>query len=376
MALYYWYGRSHPSGSLTPVSPVSRTTLVPRQQSTRGPRRRDFIIAVHRSYLEIAGDTETALFLAQLNYWSERTTNPEGWVYKSHAEWKSELNMGRWVVNRARRKLAGLGLIEQTNRMVNNRRTMHFRIRREALRQALRGYEARCDEPCADNSVDETEFYADDAPEDGTVVCMTPADRSAGFLQTGLPESSTPGTETTAETTTETLPCDGKPSPPPRQPGRPDKPAIDTAQQYRSTADGSKIRSKPHRSRPVISHGGQDGVRDAEYERQLAAVLERLPAFRRHRSPRRLREIVADYPEEVSVLELKKFAEYWSTKKLELPWLALRNWLERTRRLRARPRRGGGTAPQTGRPARGSPANRMPRRLPLVYTAPPVYDDG
>lgn len=101
----------------------------------------------------------------------------------------------------------------------------------------------------------------------------------------------------------------------------------------------------------------------------LFAILERVPGFPRTRDHDRLRELMADYPAINCYLEFKKFAEYWSTRKLKRPWLALRHWLDRSVwRDAARP------ASIWHRGSRSDARDRC-RRLPRVYTPPPVYDD-
>ena len=97
----------------------------------------EHVLAIPRSFIALTGDASTALFLSQLVYWSGRCKDPGRWVYKSHADWKAELGLGRCAVDRARRRLVELGIVEQKCRMVNGRRTMHFRIDRDALERAV-----------------------------------------------------------------------------------------------------------------------------------------------------------------------------------------------------------------------------------------------
>ena len=59
------------------------------------------------------------------------------------------------------------------------------------------------------------------------------------------------------------------------------------------------------------------------------------------------------------LLEFKKFREYWNTRKLQKPWLALMNWLEKAK--------AGKEVQQNGRTRN--------RDLPKHYTDPPRYDD-
>ncbi|MCK5585714.1 hypothetical protein KAJ02_06545, partial [Candidatus Bipolaricaulota bacterium] len=113
----------------------------------------------------------------------------------------------------------------------------------------------------------------------------------------------------------------------------------------------------------------RDTSAGAAQEQTLREILERLPAFRGQRDLARLTEVLQDYPDEADSLEFKKFVEYWRTRKLKRPWVALRNWLDRTRRT---------TSPshvsQLGR-QRPPPSRRIPRELPQDYSSVPVYGD-
>ena len=100
----------------------------------------------------------------------------------------------------------------------------------------------------------------------------------------------------------------------------------------------------------------------------MADILRRLPAFRNTLEPDRFRELLQDYPDECSVLEFKKFVEYWRTRSLTRPWVALRNWLDHERhaaRLRHAP----------SSPWRRQAIPHITRQLPTKYTEPPDYGD-
>jgi len=95
------------------------------------------VLGLPRQFLFLTGDVISALLLSQLVYWSERCTNPGGWVYKSEADWRNELNLKRRAMERARRDLKRLGLIETTLRKANGSPTTHYRVCHEALAAAL-----------------------------------------------------------------------------------------------------------------------------------------------------------------------------------------------------------------------------------------------
>ncbi len=86
------------------------------------------MLAYLRDFVELAGDHKAALLLSQLLYWTDRTRNPEGWIYKTHADWKRELGLGRYEVDHARKQHAAIGVLQEKIRMANGSRTLHYRL--------------------------------------------------------------------------------------------------------------------------------------------------------------------------------------------------------------------------------------------------------
>src|SRR5262245_21579 len=62
-------------------------------------------VAFRVVYAKVAGGTVAGLLLSQIVYWSQRTTDPDGWFYKSQEEWCDELSLSRRLLETARRKL-------------------------------------------------------------------------------------------------------------------------------------------------------------------------------------------------------------------------------------------------------------------------------
>jgi hypothetical protein len=50
--------------------------------------------------VELLGDHHAAALLMQILYWGDRTSDPEGWFYKSYAEWNNELGLSSYQVRR------------------------------------------------------------------------------------------------------------------------------------------------------------------------------------------------------------------------------------------------------------------------------------
>src|SRR3712207_6048989 len=61
----------------------------------------------HRNYLG------TAAVFMELYIGSFRTSDPDGWFFKTHSWWEEEHGLSREVVDTAREKLKGLGIIEE-----------------------------------------------------------------------------------------------------------------------------------------------------------------------------------------------------------------------------------------------------------------------
>jgi len=92
------------------------------------------ILTIPRLYLFLTKSHRAALLLSQCVYWSDRTKNPEGWFYKTYAEWKKELALNQHAVETA---LKVLPWIETKIDRVNRTNKMHYRVRMEELTKAL-----------------------------------------------------------------------------------------------------------------------------------------------------------------------------------------------------------------------------------------------
>jgi len=96
------------------------------------------VIAVHRVLIDFMGDIDGALLLNQLLYWHKKGNNPEGWVYKTFNEWTEEIALSKYQVNKARRKMEAMGILETKVKKANDGSpTVHYRIKEEALTDAI-----------------------------------------------------------------------------------------------------------------------------------------------------------------------------------------------------------------------------------------------
>lgn len=96
-------------------------------------------------------DANGGLFLSQLLYWSSRTSNKEGWFYKTYAEWKEELGLSehqaRKVINILKKEITDKKIIEDLKekgieelviletkvKKANTNPTVHYRLNFEVF---------------------------------------------------------------------------------------------------------------------------------------------------------------------------------------------------------------------------------------------------
>jgi hypothetical protein len=92
-------------------------------------------IAFQRSFKRITGSTPAALFLSQAWYWSKRTSDADGWFYKSGEEWEEETGLTRSERETARKICKALGIVEEKLKGVPA--TLFYRVNRAAIYELL-----------------------------------------------------------------------------------------------------------------------------------------------------------------------------------------------------------------------------------------------
>ncbi len=95
-------------------------------------------IAFNKHYVFLGCGINGALMLSQLVYWTSRTKNSDGWIFKTHHDWTIETGMTRREQETARKTLKDLGFISEKKMGVPRR--VFFRVERENLYQALVDY--------------------------------------------------------------------------------------------------------------------------------------------------------------------------------------------------------------------------------------------
>ncbi len=86
-------------------------------------------------YSDITGDNNSALMLAQLEYWDE--VKKGGWVVKSVSDWWNELRITPKQVKRIKAELESLGYIETTLVQWNNSQTTAYLFKKQAVQEAV-----------------------------------------------------------------------------------------------------------------------------------------------------------------------------------------------------------------------------------------------
>lgn len=120
-------------------------------------------IAYHRPFAAISGSVCGGVFLSQAFYWSQRTSDPDGWFWKTQEQWFDETFMTRYEQEAARKKLVAIGVLEQKRQGLPAK--LFYRIDRKALEIKLQSY--------ADKYV---EFPHTGMWETSRQVCGNPAD--------------------------------------------------------------------------------------------------------------------------------------------------------------------------------------------------------
>ncbi|WP_374663884.1 DNA-binding protein [Acinetobacter sp.] len=107
-------------------------------------------IAFNKHYVFIGCGINGALMLSQLVYWTSRTKNKDGWIYKTHEEWTQETGLTRREQDTARKTLKMLGFLVE--KKVGVPCKLHFRVERENLYKSLIKYSESLDSSQLHNS--------------------------------------------------------------------------------------------------------------------------------------------------------------------------------------------------------------------------------
>lgn len=149
-------------------------------------------IAFNKHYVFLGCGVNGALMLSQLVYWTSRTKDSDGWIYKDHHEWTLETGLTRKEQHTARKILKKLGFISEKKKGVPPR--VYFRVEREKLYQSLIEYS----ESLADSKLCQMEQL--NVPN-GTIECAEQHKQMCQEGQSYVPKGASNSENTTENTT-------------------------------------------------------------------------------------------------------------------------------------------------------------------------------
>lgn len=95
-------------------------------------------IAYHAILAKAFGSVNLALMWSQLYYWSDKTKDPDGWIYKTQAEMFEETGLSRKQQDTARELGRKLEVIE--DKLSGNPPKIHYRVSIEKAIEAVEKY--------------------------------------------------------------------------------------------------------------------------------------------------------------------------------------------------------------------------------------------
>lgn len=91
----------------------------------------------HPGLSRVVGGVKACLFLENLNYWFDKTTDPDKWVYKSREELLEETGLSYDEQAGARNTLKRLGLLEEKHKRIEHR--VYFKVNYDKLEELWEG---------------------------------------------------------------------------------------------------------------------------------------------------------------------------------------------------------------------------------------------
>jgi hypothetical protein len=121
----------------------------------------DLPITYHRSFVSFGGVTG-AVFLSQMVYWSKRTSDNEGWFWKTIKQWEDETGLTRSEQETARKRLLSCGVITEKKEGMPSK--IYFKVNFDKIHELLDA------------------IYCKHG-------CRIPANKDVGFQQTWMQDS-------------------------------------------------------------------------------------------------------------------------------------------------------------------------------------------
>lgn len=188
-------------------------------------------VAYHPQLARAFDSVPVAVFLGQLLYWTGREADPEGWIWKSRADWTAETALSRHEQDSARRALRELGILEEHQRGYD--RTLGYRVNQEKFLEVL---------AIAPNRQMELPERGNASAETGQCMCRKPA-----IHDHRLPS------EITSQTTAEIPPRKSRRKRAPPPPGDPPRDADALRDLFTALARVCRIDPKVKRNRGKLN---------------------------------------------------------------------------------------------------------------------------
>jgi len=96
------------------------------------------LVAFHPVIAKATGSVKLTLIWDQINYWKEKTNDPDGWVYKSVEDLFNELGLSRYEIENARGIGLKLGVLEC--KLKGMPATMHYRVNEDRMIEVIGKY--------------------------------------------------------------------------------------------------------------------------------------------------------------------------------------------------------------------------------------------
>lgn len=92
-------------------------------------------IAFNPAFKRITGSSNAAILLSQGFFWTKRTSDPDGWFWKTRQEWMEETALTEAELDGAREKCRACGVWEE--KLAGVPATLHYRINKQKVYELL-----------------------------------------------------------------------------------------------------------------------------------------------------------------------------------------------------------------------------------------------
>jgi hypothetical protein len=75
-----------------------------------------------------AGDFPSAAFLSQLIYWCDKGNSPDGYIFKTHKEWKQETLLSDYYITKSAEKFQKMGILDMKKKKANGSPTIYYKL--------------------------------------------------------------------------------------------------------------------------------------------------------------------------------------------------------------------------------------------------------